>query len=75
LAAILTSLNLLAFLGHTALGWLDEPYRLVRARLASRQTFFDYLRAQPPAQPPLSKSELLTSGPPEFPPPPGGFQG
>lgn len=45
LAAVLTSLNLLAFLVHTALGWLDEPYRLVRARLASRQTFFDHLRA------------------------------
>jgi len=45
LAAVLTSLNLLAFLMHTALGWLDEPYRLVRTRLASRQAFFDHLRA------------------------------
>jgi len=45
LAAVLTSLNLLAFLLHTALGCLDEPYRLVRARLASRQTFLDHLRA------------------------------
>ena len=45
LAAVLTSLNLLAFLLHTALGWLDEPYRLVRARLSSRQTFFDHVRA------------------------------
>jgi hypothetical protein len=45
LAAVLTSLNLLAFLLHTALGWLDEPYRSVRARLSSRQTFFDHLRA------------------------------
>jgi hypothetical protein len=45
LAAVLTSLNLLAFLLHTALGWLDEPYRLVRARLSPRPTFFDDLRA------------------------------
>ena len=45
LAAVLTSLNFLAFMVHTALGWLDEPYRLVRARLASRQTFFDHVRA------------------------------
>jgi hypothetical protein len=45
LAAVLTSLNLLAFLVHTALGWLDEPYRLLRARLSSRRTFFEHVRA------------------------------
>jgi hypothetical protein len=45
LAAILTSLNLLAFLVHTALGWLDEPYRVLRARLSSRRTFFEHVRA------------------------------
>jgi len=45
LAAVLTSLNLLAFLVHTALGWLDEPYRLLRERLSTRRTFFEHIRA------------------------------
>jgi len=45
LAAVLTSLNLLAFLVHTALGWVDEPYRALRARLSSRRTFFEHVRA------------------------------
>lgn len=44
LAAVLTSLNLLAFLVHTALGLLDEPYRLLRARLSTRRTFFEHVR-------------------------------
>ncbi len=45
LAAVLTSLNLLAFLVHTALGWVDESYRALRARLSSRRTFFEHVRA------------------------------
>jgi hypothetical protein len=45
LAAVLTSLNLLAFLFHTALGLLDEPYRRVRAQLSARRTFFEHVRA------------------------------
>jgi hypothetical protein len=45
LAALLVTLNLLAFLFHTVLGFTDERYRLVRATLPTRQTFFDDLRA------------------------------
>lgn len=45
LAAFLLALNLLAFLFHTVLGFTDEHYRLIRATLPSRQTFFDDLRA------------------------------
>lgn len=45
LSATLLSLNLLAFLFHTVLEWSDEPYALVRQKLARRQTFFDDIRA------------------------------
>ena len=38
-------LNLLAFLFHTVLDLCDEPYRRVRAELATRQTFFNDLQA------------------------------
>jgi hypothetical protein len=45
LALVLVMLNLLAFLFHTTLDLCDEPYRQVRAELASRQTFFNDLQA------------------------------
>jgi hypothetical protein len=45
LAAVLLTLNLLAFLFHTVLGWTDQKYHLVRQALAARQTFFQDLQA------------------------------
>jgi hypothetical protein len=45
LAAFLLSLNLLAFLFHTVLGWSDAKYALLRQVLARRQTFFHDLQA------------------------------
>jgi hypothetical protein len=45
LALVLVMLNLLAFLFHTILDLCDEPYRRVRAELATRQTFFNDLQA------------------------------
>jgi hypothetical protein len=45
LSAFLLSLNLLAFLAHTALGWCDDRYALLRQTLVRRQTFFDDIRA------------------------------
>jgi hypothetical protein len=45
LAAVLLTLNLLAFLFHTLLGWVDPKYHRVRQALAARQTFFQDLQA------------------------------
>jgi hypothetical protein len=45
LANILATLNLLAFLSHTALEYFDSLYRIVRNLLPSRRTFFEHLRA------------------------------
>jgi len=45
LAALLASLNILAFLTHTVLQWFDQCYRLLREELATRKTFFNDLRA------------------------------
>jgi hypothetical protein len=45
LAALLLSLNLLAFLFHTVLEWSDATYALLRRVLAKRQTFFHDIRA------------------------------
>ena len=45
LAALLATMNLLAFLFHTVLGFSDAHYRLVRAALPSRQTFFQHVSA------------------------------
>jgi len=44
LSNFLATLNLLAFLTHTALEWLDEHYRAVRNAAPSRRTFFENLR-------------------------------
>jgi hypothetical protein len=45
LSSLLAALNILAFLYHTFLSFTDENYRLIRAELPTRQTFFDDLRA------------------------------
>ena len=45
LAAIMLSLNLIAFLFHTVLEWSDADYTLLRQVLARRQTFFEDIRA------------------------------
>lgn len=45
LSSLLAALNILAFLYHTFLSFTDEHYRLIRATLPTRQTFFDDLRA------------------------------
>ena len=44
LAAVLVTLNLLAFLFHTVFGLLDAKYQLLRAALGARQTFFNDVR-------------------------------
>jgi hypothetical protein len=45
LASLLASMMILAYLMHTVLDLLDPRYRAVRARLPSRVTFFEHLRA------------------------------
>ena len=45
LSSLLATLNILALLFHTLLELLDEKYRLLRAHLPTRKTFFDDLRA------------------------------
>jgi hypothetical protein len=45
LSAVLLTLNLLAFLFHTVLGWVDHKYQLVRQTLVARQTFFQDIQA------------------------------
>jgi hypothetical protein len=38
-------MNLLAFLYHTVLHFVDAAYQLIRIKLPTRKTFFDDLRA------------------------------
>ena len=45
LANLLATMNILAFLFHTTLDFLDENYRKVRSLLPSRRTFFEHQRA------------------------------
>ena len=45
LSALLLTLNLLAFLLHTVLDMMDAKCRLIRAKLPSRQMFFQHLQA------------------------------
>jgi hypothetical protein len=45
LSNVLLTMNLLAFLTHTTLGWLDQRYAAVRASMSSRKKFFNDLRA------------------------------
>ena len=44
LSSLLASLNILAFLFHSFLTFCDDAYRLIRATLPTRQTFFDHVR-------------------------------
>ena len=41
----MVTLNLLAFLFHTVLEFMDNKYRLIRPTLPTRKTFFDAIRA------------------------------
>jgi hypothetical protein len=45
LSCLLAAMNILAFLFHTVLGFTDEHYRLIRAALPTRKTFFQDVRA------------------------------
>jgi hypothetical protein len=45
LSSFLATLNILSLLFHTLLELLDEKYKLLRAHLPIRKTFFDDLRA------------------------------
>ena len=45
LSSLLAAMNILAFLYHTFLSFTDGNYRLIRAHLPTRKTFFDDLRA------------------------------
>jgi len=45
LASLLMTMNLLAFGLHTLLELTDESYRLIRAQLGPRRTFFEHLQA------------------------------
>jgi hypothetical protein len=45
LSSLLATMNILAFLFHTVLGFSDDRYRLVRAALPSRATFFQHMNA------------------------------
>ena len=45
LSSLLAAMNLLAFLFHTVLGLTYEHYRLIRATLPTRKTFFQDLHA------------------------------
>ena len=45
LSSLLAAMNRLALLCHTFLAFCDESYRLIRATLPTRKTFFDDIRA------------------------------
>jgi hypothetical protein len=45
LSSLLTAMNILAFLFHSFLTYCDENYRLIRATLPTRETFFEHIRA------------------------------
>jgi hypothetical protein len=45
LASLLMTLNLLAFGLHTLLELTDQSYRLIRAKVGPRRTFFQHLQA------------------------------
>jgi len=45
LSSLLAAMNMLALLTHTFLHYCDDAYRLIRAKLASRQRFFEHIRA------------------------------
>ena len=45
LSNLLVTMNILAFLMHTTLDWIDRKYQEVRKNLPSRKTFFEHVRA------------------------------
>jgi len=45
LSNLLATMNLLAFLIHTVIGWVDKKYQAVRKELPSRKTFFEHTKA------------------------------
>jgi hypothetical protein len=45
LSSLLAAMNILAFLFHTALLYMDKKYRLIWDNLPNRKTFFDDIRA------------------------------
>ncbi len=45
LSSLLASLNILAFLFHSFLSFCDDAYKLIRATLPTRETFFQDIRA------------------------------
>ncbi|MEI8123058.1 MAG: ISNCY family transposase [bacterium] len=45
LSSLLAAMNMLALLTHTFLAYCDESYRLIRATLPTRKTFFEHIRA------------------------------
>jgi hypothetical protein len=45
LSSLLATMNMLALLSHTFLAYCDDAYRLIRATLPTRKTFFDDIRA------------------------------
>ena len=45
LSSLLAAMNMLALLSHTFLAYCDDAYRLIRATLPTRKTFFDDVRA------------------------------
>ncbi|MBI4025465.1 MAG: hypothetical protein HY360_10830 [Verrucomicrobia bacterium] len=45
LSSLLATMNILAFLFHSFLTFCDEAYRLIRAKLPTRKTFFEHIRA------------------------------
>ena len=44
LASILATMNILAFLFHTILEFMDEKYRLLRSVIRARKTFFNHIK-------------------------------
>ena len=45
LSSLLATMNILAFLFHTFLGFVDEKYQELRKRLPTRAIFFEHLRS------------------------------
>ena len=45
LSSLLAAMNMLALLTHTLLYYSDDAYRLIRAKLPTRKTFFEHIRA------------------------------
>jgi len=45
LSSLLVTMNILAFLFHSFLSYCDKDYRLLRASLPTRETFFEHIRA------------------------------